>query len=179
MKTRKSILDPFADRLAEWDAAGQTLAQMQAALAAAGCKVSLGRLSMFLSASRSAALQRGLLQQISSGAAAVKEVEAELARNPAPEIATLIKLYRVLILKLSTQGNADPTLLELATGMTKTALDFEKLVLKRGELDLNRERLELLKRKADQAEQTEGVLTDAALTPEQREQRIKEIYGRA
>lgn len=179
MKTRPSILDPFAAQLAEWDAAGRTLAEMQTNLAASGCKVSLARLSQFLSAQRSASLQAGLLQQISTGAAAVKEVERELARNPAPEIATLISLYRVLILKLSTMGNADPSLLELATGMTKTALDFEKLQLKRGELELTREKFELLKAQAERAESTERVLADAELTPAQREQRIKEIYGRA
>jgi len=178
MKNRKSILDPHAEKLSEWELEKLTLAQMQAKLLELGCKISLGRLSEFLSRARSAQLQRTLLGQIASGARAVKEVEEQFAKNPAPGLETLIKLYRVLILKLSTQGNADPSLIDLATGMTKQAMDFEKLGLKRAELELTREKFELLKAQADKADQTERTLANADLTPAQRAMRIAEIYGR-
>lgn len=140
MKARKSKLDAFAELIAEWELRGLKLEAMQAELKQRGCEVSLARLSVFCARLRSAADQQRLLAQIATGAAAVQQVERELARNPAPEIATLIKLYRVLILKLSTQGNTDPALLELATNMTRTALDYEKVQLKGRELALAGER---------------------------------------
>jgi hypothetical protein len=46
-------------------------------------------------------------------------------------------------------------------------------------ISLDRDKFELFKRKADQADATDRVLADHELSPEQREQRIKEIYGRA
>ena len=52
---------------------------------------------------------------------------------------------------------------------------LRKLCEGRGVLD--REKLELLKRKAAQAESTEKVLTERELTPAERERAIKEIYG--
>jgi len=171
MKPRPSILDAHAEQLAEWELAGRTLAQMQTDLAAAGCTVSLSRLSDYLARQRSARLQSDLLKQIASGAAQVKTVEAEFARNPAPELDTLIRLYRVLILKLSTLSGADPGLMELATGMTRQALDFEKLLVKRSELELNRDKFEALKRQNEAAKE----VVNSTLSPEEQRQRLKEI----
>ena len=44
---------------------------------------------------------------------------------------------------------------------------------------LDREKLELLKRKAEQAEKTEKVLQKPTMTPEERQAAIRAIYGRA
>lgn len=46
-------------------------------------------------------------------------------------------------------------------------------------MGLDREKLELLKRQAAKADETEKVVRDAELSDEARAQRIKEIYGRA
>jgi hypothetical protein len=178
MKARKSILDAHAAKLADWEAESLTLAQMCERLAEAGCKVSPSRVSDYLSRSRSDKMRADLLTQISTGAQQIKDVEEQFSRNPAPGLETLIKLNRVLILKLSTMGNADPSLIELATSLTKTAMDYEKLNVKREELELTREKFEHLKALAERAGETERAL-DADLTAEERAQRIKEIYGRA
>jgi len=178
MKARKTILDAHAAKLADWEAEGLTLAQMQERLAGLGTVISLGRLSVYLQRQRSQSMRMELLSQISTGAQQAKEVEAAFGKNPAPEMNTLIKLHRVLILKLSTQGNADPKLLDLVTALTKAAMDYERLGLKREELELTRDRFEHLKTLAAQSMATAQVL-DADMSPEARAQRIKEIYGRA
>ena len=79
------------------------------------------------------ARQAKLLDQISRGAALCREIEAKLARNPAPELETLIKLCRVLILKLSLEVNQAPRLLKLVNDLMKPVLDWARLEEKRKE----------------------------------------------
>jgi hypothetical protein len=67
----------------------------------------------------------------------------------------------------------------LATGDFKLGLQTVTADQKERLISLDREKFEHLKAQAAQAGATEQVLDDAALTPEQRAQRIKEIYGRA
>ena len=177
-KPVKSKLDQFASTLADMEAEKKTLAEMQAWLKAEGCAVSLTRISDFLSALRSSRQQAQMLAQIASGARQCAEVEKSFGRNPAPELETLIKLQRVILLKLSTQANADPSLLELIGNSFKAVLTAEKLKLQRAQVQLDERRVSLLEKKAAQADATEKVLTDAELTPEERAARIKEIYGR-
>jgi hypothetical protein len=112
------------------------LAEAQGLLAGEGCSVSLGRLSQWWSATRMSRQEEMLLGQITSGARQCQEVEAAFGRNPAPELDTIIKLHRVLILKLSTQANVDPQMLELVGRLTKPVLDYAKLGEKRAEREL-------------------------------------------
>lgn len=102
----------------------KTLAEMLEWLKAEGCSSSASRLSKFLSDLRQQRLQDRLLNQIANGARQCKAVEQQFGDNPAPELDTLIKLHRVLILQLSTQGNADPEFLKLADQMMRTAMEF-------------------------------------------------------
>lgn len=146
MKAKSSKLDPHADRLTEWltpisqGGQGLTLAQAIEQLAQDGCKVSAGRLSEWWSEQCSQRLQERLLGQIASGARAVKEVESAFGNNPAPEMETLMRLHRVLILKLSTAGNADPELLELVNRMMKPVVQFERLKQLQAQLSLDRDK---------------------------------------
>ncbi|MEI8289814.1 MAG: hypothetical protein WCH99_10100 [Verrucomicrobiota bacterium] len=145
-KKRLSKLDQYSRQLVEMEAGGSTLAQMQAWLKEEGCTVALSNLSTFLSSQRQSRLQSSLLQQIASGAQQCREVEAQFGSNPAPELDTLIKLHRVLILNLTTQGNADPELLKLADQLTRTALEFvsgkTKAAFKERELTLAEEKFQ-------------------------------------
>lgn len=140
MKTRPSKLDAHAEQLREWDAQNVPLGEMATRLKSAGCSVSLGRLSQFLADQRQAALQSRLLAQITTGSRACKEVEAQFAKTDAPELASLIKLHRVLIMQLATQASADPALIELVTGAMKPVLEFAKLELKGREFGLERDK---------------------------------------
>jgi hypothetical protein len=62
---------------------------------------------------------------------------------------------------------------------TKAWVHLQSLALRRRQLELDRAKLEWLQRRADQADQAEAVLDDASLSAEERQRRIKEIFGRA
>jgi len=142
-KQRASKLDEYAERLDEWFLAGKTLAQAQEQLRLDGVSVSLSRLSDWWSARQTARQQEKLLAQIATGARQCQEVEKQLAiSGGAPELETLIKLHRVLILKLSAEGNANPELLELVGQMMKPVIEFSKLEQKKRELELNEKRFQ-------------------------------------
>lgn len=123
-KQRESKLDQYAATLLEMDDATKTIADIQAWLKEEGCLVSTGRISTYLEFLRQERLQSRLLSQIASGADQCREVEKQFGKNPAPELETLIKLHRVLILQLSTKGNADPEFLKLADQLMRTAMEF-------------------------------------------------------
>src|ERR1039458_9262786 len=123
-KHHASKLDQFAEPLLEMDDQKKTIAEIQAWLKAEGVTVSTGRISGFLSALRQSRLEAQLLGRIASGARQVSAVEQQFGKNPAPELETLIKLHRVLILQLSTQGNANPEFLKLADQLMRTAMEF-------------------------------------------------------
>jgi hypothetical protein len=142
-KAKKSKLDQFTARLDEWfGVEKKTIAEVQAQLKLDGCVVSAGRLSQWWSARQSQLMQSALLQQISSGASACKEVELQFAKNPAPELETLIKLHRVLVMKLSTAGNVNPELLELVSSLMKPVMEFAKLGVKQDEVALTRQKFQ-------------------------------------
>jgi len=148
MKKIKSRLDQYADTLLAMDAEGEKLAQMQSWLKEEGCVISTGMLSRWLESARSQRLQDKLLAQIASGAQQCRQVEKKFGSNPAPELETLIKLHRVLILQLSTQGNANPQMLYLADQLTRTAMEYvsgkTKAAFKERELKLAEEKFQLL-----------------------------------
>ena len=122
-KEKPSKLDPFAETLQALEVEGKTLADMVAWLKQEGITAAPSTISDYLASLRDARSRSQLLQRITTGSRQCKEVEAELAKNPAPELETLVKLHRVLILHLSTQGNADPEMLKLADQMTNTVLN--------------------------------------------------------
>lgn len=178
-----SKLDQFSATLLEMDAQHKTLAEMAAWLKEESCVVALSTLSCWLSSARSQAAQERMLNLVASGSQQCADLEAAFAKNPAPELDTLLKLFKVLILNLTTRGETDPKLLQLADQLSRTALEFingqTKARFKQQELEQAERRLQLSEKRAAQADQTVRVLSDAELSPEQRAQRIKEIYGRA
>ncbi len=177
MKARASKLDAHAERLTEWFLEGKSLKEAQEQLKLDGCSVSLGRLSEWWQSRQSAMQEEQLLKQIASGAQQCKEVEKQFAESPAPEFDTLIRLHRVLILKLSTQGHADPEMLELVNRMMKPVLVFARLQQTSAQIKLDERRVTLLEEKAKLADQAQGVMGDAALTEEQRTARMRELFG--
>ncbi len=140
MKTRPSKLDAFAPELDELFTAGKTLEEAQGVLKGRGCSVSLSRLSDWWSDRQTKRMQERLLGQIASGSRQCKEVEAALGKNGAPELDTLIKLHRVLILKLSTEVNTKPETIEIVAQMMKPVMDYAKLEEKRRELALSEQK---------------------------------------
>ena len=64
-----------------------------------------------------------------------------------------------------------------AKTLVKIVGDSANLELKRRKLAIDERKVALLEKKAAQADAAQGVLADVSLTPEQREQRYKEIFG--
>jgi len=120
-----------------------------------------------------------VLSMIASGAAMNRKLDDAYKSNPAPAMERLVDVFKTLVMTLQVQGAADPEQLETANQLFKSALEFLKEQGKAEDRKLEREKFDLLKRKAAQAEQTEKVLTNADLSPEDRARRIQEIYGRA
>src|SRR5262249_59813732 len=72
-----------------------------------------------------------LLNQIARGAALCREVERQLGENPGPELETIIKLHRMMILNLSAQAQQEPDLLRHVHALTKSVIDWAQLEEKR------------------------------------------------
>src|SRR5947208_15031132 len=109
LKSGTSRLEDYADHLDAWFEEEEiTLAAARERLTEAGCKVSPARLSAWRRARQWERMREQLLAQIAAGARHCKEVELEFGQNPPPELETLIKLHRVIILQLSAQAEAKP-----------------------------------------------------------------------
>jgi len=119
---KESILKPHAATLLDMKLAGKTLEEMQAWLKDEGVKVGRSTVGDYVQQLYSKWEQDQLLNRIASGASQVRRVDEEFKKNPAPELETLIKLHRVLILQLSTSGQTDPELLKLSDQLTNTVL---------------------------------------------------------
>lgn len=79
--------------------------------------------------------------------------------------------------KLSRIGQAAFEAQALKAGDSDAFVALRKLRQKDNEHRLNERRIALLERKAAQADQAEGVTRDESLTPEQREAKMREIFG--
>jgi hypothetical protein len=139
-------------------------------------------ISQHLKKLRTQRQKRELFADIVNGSHLGREAEEAFKQNPAPALETVVKIFKLLIMQLATNGNADPDMLKLANQLMKTAVIYfaeqTKAKLENRKLGLQERRVTLLEKKAAQADATDKVLTDAQLSPEERAQRIKEIYGR-
>lgn len=68
---------------------------------------------------------------------------------------------------------------EAAATLLKIVGDSAKLALAEQKLGLDRRKVALLESKARQAEEAEGVTRNTALSPEERDRRMREIFGLA
>jgi hypothetical protein len=77
--------------------------------------------------------QEWLLERIGQGAALCRDLEERLRENPAPELETIIKLYRMLVLTLSAEVRAVPELRHLVTALMRPIMEWARLEQKRAE----------------------------------------------
>jgi hypothetical protein len=170
MKSQSSKLDPFAAKLADLDAEKKTLPEICEWLLAAGCKVSPSTLSVYLERLRSERRQAKILGLITSGSRQAAEVEKQFARNPAPQLDTIIKLHRVMILQLATQSVDHPELIDITNQLTKTVMDFvsgqTKANLEKSKINLGERRVKLLESKAAAFDQVKAAVNSGGITPE-------------
>jgi hypothetical protein len=178
MKSRPSKLDQFAATLADLDAQKKTLSEICEWLQAEGCKVSPSSVSVYLERLRSERREAAILSQITSGARQSAEVEKQFSKNPAPQLDTIIKLHRVMIMQLATQSVDNPELIQITNNLTKTVMDFvsgqTKAEIEKAKIGQGERKLVLLEKKAAAFDQAKEVIS-SKLTPEEQRQRLKEI----
>ena len=68
-----------------------------------------------------------LLEQINASARHCHEVERQFGNNPPPELETLIKVHRVIILQLSAQKEFKPETVRQITALMKPVMDWARL----------------------------------------------------
>jgi DNA-binding phage protein len=68
-----------------------------------------------------------VLSFIASGASMNQKIEEAYQRNPEPQIETLVKLAKTLVMQLSVQGATDPEKLKAANFLMGNVLDFLKI----------------------------------------------------
>ena len=93
---------------------------------------------------------------------------------------TINALGSMADLDAATLKAASALALHIATSNSPDIESLQKLVtvlLKHKQLDVDREKLDLLKRKAEQADKARTVANSETLTPEQKLTRIKEVFG--
>jgi hypothetical protein len=115
-------------------------------------------------------LQEQLLAQIAYAASHCAEIERAFGENPPPQTQTLMKIYRVLILKLSGEAQVNPDQLKLAISLMKPVLDWERFEDARKE----RQQAEQKEREAQESARSREAGEDA-LRPETLEQIEREL----
>jgi len=127
-KRQTSKLEEHAEELDAWfDDEEFTLAMARERLAKSGCAVSLPQLSKWRQSRGWERLSQQLVEQITAAARHCQQVEQEFGKNPPPELETLIKLHRVLILQLGTQTDGSPEATRLLTALMKPVMDWARL----------------------------------------------------
>lgn len=110
-------------------------------------------------------------------AASAREVATQARDDAAAsgdyDAATLALVKERAYILARTKGASVKDLAMLADIIGESA----KLRMKQRDLDLAERRVALLEKKAAQADAAEGVTRDEALTPEQRQAKLREIFG--
>lgn len=104
-----------------------------------------------------------LLERLGEGAKYCRQVEEQLLKHAGPELDTIMRLHRLIILKLSTRAEAQPELWDVLKDLMKPVMDWARLQESRKE----REFAEQKYRDQVEAEQREENKRpeDSALSP--------------
>ncbi len=115
-----------------------------------------------------------LLERIARGGKLCREVEQQLKQHPCPELETIIKVHRVLVLGLSGEAQADPERFKLVSALMKPVLEWARLEERRKQRELAEQKYrdEVAAR---QAEKT-APAAPKVLTPQTLEQIEHELH---
>jgi len=118
-----------------------------------------------------------LLAQIGEGARHCKEIEAEFGKNPAPELETLIKLHRVMVLQLSSEGKVGRETIGVVTALMRPVMEWARLQEKRKTRELAEEkhRAQVEAEKAAKERELEAANSEGGLSPETLEKIEREL----
>jgi DNA-binding phage protein len=181
-----SKLDPYAEQLVEMESATppKTLAEMKKWLAGQNVSTSSRNVSAYLKNLRTARATERVLDMITTGSKQCREVDKAFAKNPAPKLGTLIKLFKTLIMQLSLNEAADPKLLSLANTLTTTVCRFitgqTQAKFKKRELALaeNKFYFDATKACLAKLDTLKKIKTDSGLTEDEKIQQARvELFG--
>ena len=144
-----------------------------------GAKATIKQLHRWYQRHQATQLQDRILRNITTGAEAVRQIRTQAQAHGIPQLDELIGWVRVLIANLATRPDAEVDVGAL-TRLIQPAMDWARLQTRHQELQIDREKLELLKAKAamaDAAMAAAGAVEN--LTPEERLSRIRGVFGMA
>ena len=125
-------LGPFVARLEQWFGAEQLpVPEAQRRLKTLGCDVPLNVLTEWRRTREQRALQKQFFSMLKEAGQQCRAIEEEFGRLPAPELETLIKVHRSMVLKLSMQANLTPEALVMVSTLMKPVLEWGRLEEKR------------------------------------------------
>ncbi|HEV2693917.1 MAG TPA: hypothetical protein VG347_13570 [Verrucomicrobiae bacterium] len=133
LTTRKPIrskLDPFTNELLQMDQDKTTFDKMLEWLIGQRIKCSRNALHHFITTRRTAREHNHLLEHLAKVTAKSHVVVSHLAKNPAPQLDTIMQLLRVVATQLTAEATIDTDLIKLANQLTHTTLNFELIRLK-------------------------------------------------
>ena len=120
-------------------------------------------------------LQERLLAQIAQGGKLCQEVEGELSQHRCPELETIIKLHRVLVLRLSGEAEAIPDHFKLVSSLMKPLMEWAQLEERRKQRELAEQKYRdelAAQQAAAQAQESLKVLTPQTLERIERELKL-------
>lgn len=128
LKEQKSKLDPFISKIAHWfEVEKATIDEVKERLGQLGLEVTRDWLGRWWQ-DRSIRLMRDkIFAQLALGSRQCRAVEDGFGDNPPPELETLIKLHRVLIMNYCAALAERPELIKLITLMMKPVMEWARL----------------------------------------------------
>jgi hypothetical protein len=108
-------------------------------------------------------------QQRLQSLAVAHEIATEAKSRPSLFNAALVERISQLAFELSIQPNANPD----------SVKDFFYMVIKARDQELQDRKVTVIEKKAAQADQAAGVITDQKLSPEEKQKRLRHIFGAA
>lgn len=182
MKRQASKLDGHEAELTRWFREERlTLAQAVTRLAERGVAVSPSRLSAWWARYQQDELQTEaeakLFADLATGSRIAREVGAMAADAPT-QAGTLIKLLERLILQVSVRGET-PQQVKVLPALVRSAIQGLKVQLAERQVAVDEGKLELLKARAAKAEEAEKVVGDPSTSPEEKQAKIRAIFGMA
>ena len=172
-----SRIDDHETRVLAWlEQENHSYREVVQMLAEDGLTVSVSAVCRWYQARKQEQLRSQVLRNITSASSAAREIRAQAREQGLPDMGSVMDYVGVLATQMALRPDTEVDPTQLAK-LLSPLLEWQRLKRKDTELQMDREKLELLKAKAAQADQTAEVAADQAGTPEERMAKIRAIFG--
>lgn len=172
----RNRLTAHREDLRAWYHAETPYAEIQERLAKRGFKCSISAISAYRQRLWREELQETVLARIATGAMARDKVAKELGIHGTADVETLIALVQNLIFTITTRATSALSVDDV-TALLRPVLEWSRLKLKERETAVSERKVALLEEQASKAREAEGVARDTKLTPEQKLERMRQIFS--